>query len=176
MQSAGVEREIVAHLDAAYNLASWLIGNGDEARDIVQEVCMRALRSRGEYRGGDLRSWVLAIVRNACFDWLRRDKRKPFDETEDGFADGETSDAADPEKILERAEDIARVRDAIAQLPTVIREAVVLREMEGMSYKEIATLTEVPIGTVMSRLSRGRRGLARILSGDGPDGATKARE
>jgi len=164
--AAGGEQALLAHLDAAHNLASWLIGNPHDAQDIVQEAYLRAVRSLAAYRGGDLRSWVLTIVRNACFDWLRRDKRSPFDETGDDVPEAATDERTDPIRILERAEDIWRIREAITHLPPGIREALVLREMEGMSYKEIATITAVPIGTVMSRLARGRRDLARLLSAD----------
>ncbi len=164
--AAGFAQAVLAHLDAAHNLASWLIGNSHDAQDVVQEAYLRAIRSSTAYRGGDLRSWILAIVRNACFDRLRRDKRSPFDDAGDDLSDPGTGDEADPARILERAEDAVRVREAISQLPAGIREVLVLREMEGMSYKEIATVTGTPIGTVMSRLVRGRRGVARLLSGD----------
>jgi RNA polymerase sigma factor (sigma-70 family) len=163
---AGIAQAILAHLDAAHNLAAWLIGNPHDAQDIVQEACLRAVRSSSSFRGGDSRSWLLAIVRNACFDWLRRDKRSPFQETSDNGPDPTTASEADPAKILERAEDVTRLQQAILQLPPGIRETIVLREMEGLSYKEIATVTGMPIGTVMSRLARGRRGLARSLSGE----------
>jgi RNA polymerase sigma factor (sigma-70 family) len=164
--AAQFAQAVLAHLDAAHNLASWLIGNPHDAQDVVQEAYLRAIRSSTAYRGGDLRLWILAIVRNACFDWLRRDKRSPFDDASDDSSDPGTGDEADPARILERAEDAQRVQEAITLLPVGIRETLVLREMEGMSYKEIAAVTGMPIGTVMSRLARGRRGLARLLSGD----------
>jgi RNA polymerase sigma-70 factor (ECF subfamily) len=170
------EQALLAHLDAAHNLASWLTGNPHDAQDIVQEAYLRAMRSLPTYRGGDLRSWILTIVRNACFDLLRRDKRSLFDETGDDFPQAATDDDADPARILERAEDVGRIQEAITQLPPGIREALVLREMEGMSYKEIATVTGVPIGTVMSRLARGRRGLARLLSGESASVAQENKE
>jgi RNA polymerase sigma-70 factor (ECF subfamily) len=157
---------VLAHLDAAYNLASWLVGSEHDAQDIVQEAYLRAMRSVATFRGGDQRSWILTIVRNACFDWLRRDKASPFDELDDQASLDVSGPEADPSQILQRAEDVQRVRAAIAQLPPAIREAVVLRELEGLSYKEIAAVTGVPMGTVMSRLARARGRLAQLLSND----------
>jgi RNA polymerase sigma-70 factor (ECF subfamily) len=167
---------ILAHLDAAQNLTSWLIGKEHDAQDVVQESYLRAMRSIGTFRGGDHRSWILAIVRNACFDWLRRNKVSPIDDVGDDLPVAATGEEADPAAILGRAEDIERIRDAIGQLPPGIREAVVLREMEGLSYKEIAAVTGVPIGTVMSRLARARRRLAQLLSGDCEPARGKAEE
>ena len=157
---------LLAHLDSAYNLASWLVRDQHDAQDIVQDAYLRAVKSIGTFRGGDQRAWMLAIVRNACFDFLRRDKASPFDDLGEEGTKLAASDVVDPAMVLERAEDIQLVRDAIAQLPVGIREVVILREMEGMSYKEIAEVTGVPMGTVMSRLARARRRLAEMLVGE----------
>jgi RNA polymerase sigma-70 factor (ECF subfamily) len=171
-----VASDILAHLDAAYNLARWLVGGEHDAQDIVQEAYLRALRSVATFRGGDTRAWILAIVRNACFDWLRRDKSCLFDEMADDRAIAATGEEADPSQILERAEDVGRIQQAIAQLPAESRQMIVLREMEGLSYKEIAAVTGVPIGTVMSRLARARRRLAQLLSHEGKEFAEEAEE
>ena len=124
------------------------------------------MKSIATFRGGDERPWLLAIVRNACFDFLRRDKASPFDDLGEDVQMSPTSDEIDPSRIMQRAEDIQQVREAIAQLPVGIRETVVLREMEGLSYKEIAAVTGLPMGTIMSRLARARRRLAQLLSTD----------
>ncbi len=163
---AVVVNGILAHLDAAYNLASWLVGGEHDAQDIVQEACLKAMRSAGAFRGGDLRSWVLTIVRNACFDWLRRQKIAREDELDEEMPVTAVGAESDPARILQRKEDVQRMRGAIEQLPAMIREVVVLREMEGLSYKEIAAVSGVLIGTVMSRLARARSRLAQILSDD----------
>jgi len=172
----GAASDMLAHLDAAYNLARWLVGREQDAQDIVQEAYLRALRSVETFRGGDMRSWILAIVRNASFDWLRRDKSRRLDEMDDQSASAASDEEADPSRILERAEDVARIRKAIGQLPAESRQMIVLREMEGLSYKEIADVSGVPIGTVMSRLARARRRLAELLSGEGGASAEEAEE
>ena len=160
--------EILAHLDSAYNLARWLVGRDADAQDVVQEAYLRALRSIATYRGGGTRGWILAIVRNTCFDWLRKGKAS---QTDDAGAEEQemaaADDEADPSYILQRAEDIGEVRRAVEGLPAEFRQVVVLREMEGLSYKEIAAVTAVPIGTVMSRLSRARRQLQGFLIAHG---------
>jgi RNA polymerase sigma-70 factor (ECF subfamily) len=172
-QTLGVRAAIVAHLDAAHNLASWLMGSGHDAQDIVQEACLRAIRSAADYRGGNARSWLLTIVRNACFDRLRRERASPFEDAGDEPPEQAASETADPGAILQRAEDVARVRAELTRLPAVLREAVVLREMEGLSYREIAAISNVPLGTVMSRISRGRLALAQSLSEEAPASAKK---
>jgi RNA polymerase sigma-70 factor (ECF subfamily) len=162
-QTVIYEQTIVPHLDAAYNLARWLAGNEHDAQDIVQESCLRAVKFFGSFRGGNPRAWLLTIVRNTSYTWLKR--------RNDGHArlnldDGEfeIEDHAMNPAILQTAmANVETVRAAIAQLPPEFREIVVLREMEDYSYKEIADLTEAPIGTVMSRLARGRKQLQKIL-------------
>ena len=162
-ENARFEQTILPHLDAAYNLARWLTGNEHDARDMAQESFLRALKFFGNFRGGDARAWLLRIVRNTVYTWLKRrqahDHVLRAEEEMEKFEDA----SANPEQLLERSANIELVRGAIAQLPTEFREAVVLREMESLSYKEIADITGVRIGTVMSRLARGRRQLQLIL-------------
>jgi RNA polymerase sigma-70 factor (ECF subfamily) len=152
-------------LDAGHNLARWLMGNDQDARDVVQESCMKALRAFDSIRGGDFRAWFLTIVRNTSFTCLRGKKDLELSEQSlEMAADGEIFD---PQAIAIRAADAELVRRAIAALPELLREAVVLREMEGLSYKEIGKIAGVPIGTVMSRLARGRTQLQKILMAEG---------
>ncbi len=162
------EESVLPHLRAAYNLARWLVRNEQDAEDLVQETLMRAFQGFGGFRGTDARPWLLAIVRNACFTWLRRnrpqDAATPFDE-EVHTLDG---DVLNPERLTLQEADSARVRQALQGLPAEFREVVVLREIEGLSYKEIAGVADIPVGTVMSRLARARGRLQRTLSG--PEG------
>ena len=157
------ELVVLPHLDAAYNLARWLTGNENDARDMVQEASLRAFKFFGGFRGGDARAWLLTIVRNTVYTWLerRRSSRQVF-EDEDEIEKLEDV-SVNPARLLDRNATIEVVQSAIAELVPEFREAVVLREMEGFSYKEIADITGVRIGTVMSRLARGRRELQRIL-------------
>jgi len=162
--SAHFEATILPHLNAAYNLARWLTGNEEDARDTVQESCLRAFKFFGGFRGGDSRAWLLKIVRNTAYSWLQRrrkiERMVESDEEMENFEDI----SVNPDQLLARNATIEMVRGAIAQLLPEFREAIVLREMEGFSYKEIADIAGVRIGTVMSRLARGRRDLLRILS------------
>jgi RNA polymerase sigma-70 factor, ECF subfamily len=158
------EQAVMPHLSAAHNLARWLTGDEQDAQDVVQEAYLRALRFFHAFRGGDGRAWLLAIVRNTSHDWLRqhrpRDLALPFEEEIHSPGDP----ARTPEALLLRASDIGRLREALASLPAAWREAVVLREIEGLSYKEIAEVAGIPIGTVMSRLARGRARLREQLA------------
>ena len=155
------------HLDAAHNLARWLMRNDQDAEDVVQEAFVKAMRAFDSFRGGDARAWILAIVRNTSFTWLRHKQNAPDELTAAGLEDGAGLAADeqdyDPQTIAIRAADVEVVKRAIAALPIILREALVLREMEGHSYKEIGKITGVPIGTVMSRLARARRQLQEIL-------------
>ncbi len=163
--AARFEESVLPHLGAAYNLARWLVRNERDAEDLVQETLMKAFQGFGGFRGTDARPWLLAIVRNTCFTWLRRNRPQeaatPFDE-EIHTVDGDT---LNPERLTLREADRARVRQALQGLPAEFREVVVLREIEGLSYKEIATVADIPVGTVMSRLARARGRLQRTLSG-----------
>jgi RNA polymerase sigma-70 factor (ECF subfamily) len=163
-ETTDFEKTILPHFDAAYNLARWLTGNEHDARDMVQESCLRAFKFFGGFRGGDARSWLLTIVRNTVYSWLqRRQKGEDVFQSEEEMEKFEDA-SVNPEQLLARSANIETVRAAIAQLSPEFREALVLREMENYSYKEIADITGVQIGTVMSRLARGRRQLQRILT------------
>src|SRR5580692_7790963 len=158
------EQMVLPHLDAAYNLARWLAGNDHDAQDVAQEASLRAFRFFGNFRGENARAWLLTIVRNTFYTWLR--KNRPAEKTVE--INDETLDIEDVSTSAETAKpqfaDAAAVRRAIAELPVEFREIVILREMEGFSYKEIADLAEVPIGTVMSRLARARKLLQKSLT------------
>jgi RNA polymerase sigma-70 factor (ECF subfamily) len=160
---AHFEQAVLPHLDAAYNLARWLMRNDQDAEDMVQEACLRALRFFGGYRGTDGRAWLLTIVRNTCYSWLRHhrahDLMTPFDEDAHSAA-GESSD---PEALSQRHVEAELLSQAVEALPVEFREVIVLRELEGLSYKQIALIADVPIGTVMSRLARARRRLHECL-------------
>jgi RNA polymerase sigma-70 factor, ECF subfamily len=170
-KQARFAREVLPHLDAAYNLARWLLRNPTDAEDVAQEACLRAFRYFDEFRGGDAKPWLLAIVRNTSFTWLARRKREgaavPYDEAvESAEADATTALAATPatpEDEFLRAAARATVHRGLAALPLDYREVVVLRELEGMSYREIAAVVDIPLGTVMSRLARGRALLHQAL-------------
>jgi RNA polymerase sigma-70 factor (ECF subfamily) len=160
---AQFEQIVMPHLDAAYNLARWLAGNDHDAEDIAQEACVRAFRFCGNYRGGNSRSWLLAIVRNTAYSWLRKNREKAIVSIDDEeLAEIEAPDAP----AFSRA-DAGVLRAALEELPLEFREALVLRELEGFSYKEIAEVAEVPVGTVMSRLARARRQLQDYLAKKG---------
>jgi RNA polymerase sigma-70 factor (ECF subfamily) len=155
------EEAVLPHLDSAHNLARWLTRSDADAGDVVQEASLRALRHFDGFRGGDAKPWFLAIVRNTAMTWLsRRPGEAPLDE-ESGAGPAEASS----ESQLLRADERAALHRALETVPAEFREALVLRELEGMAYKEIALVLGVPIGTVMSRLSRGRRLLLAGLGG-----------
>lgn len=158
------EEALLLHLDAAYNLARWLTRDDRDAEDVVQEAYLRALRHFGTFKGGDARPWLLKIVRNTFYTWIRRnrlsDMMTPFDEEEDIHV----SDAPSPEMLLVKEADQRLVRQALRQLPTEFLEVIVLREFEELSYQQIAETVQIPVGTVMSRLARARGRLAKIIS------------
>lgn len=164
------------HLGAAYNLARWLTRSDHDADDIVQDAFLRAFRSFDGFRGESGRPWLLAIVRNACYDWLRQNHRGDLDVSFDDDVHGNEvsctalagSLAADPETLAARADDRRLINEALAQLPVQFREVVVLRDVEDCSYKEIAAVAGIPIGTVMSRLARARKLMAGLLAPLGP--------
>ena len=162
-QLARFEQVALPHLDAAYNLARWLTRNDHDAQDVVQEAYLRALKFFSGFRGGDGRAWLLTIVRHTSYDWLRQNRRyEPLTDLDEDPRDVE-SDALDPEALLLRAADNQLLRQAIEELPVEFREAVILRELEGLSYKEIADIAGLPLGTVMSRLARARQRLKQYL-------------
>jgi RNA polymerase sigma-70 factor (ECF subfamily) len=150
------------HLDAAYNLARWLTRSPTDADDIVQEAMLRAFRAFDGFRGGDVKPWLLTIVRNCHLTALgarRRQALVPLPESVEAGGDVLISPGADPEAIAIGTDQARKLGEAIAQLPDEFREILVLREMEDMSYRDIATVTGAPIGTVMSRLARARAAL-----------------
>jgi RNA polymerase sigma-70 factor, ECF subfamily len=157
------EQTVLPHLDSAYNLARWLAGNDHDAQDVAQEASLRAFRYFGSFRGENARSWLLSIVRNAFYTWLRKNRPEKTVEINDETLDIEDA-SANAEMANPQFADADAVRRAIAELPVEFREIVILREMEGFSYKEIAELAEVPIGTVMSRLARARKLLQKSLA------------
>ncbi len=155
---------MLPHLDAAYNLARWLTGNEHDAEDVVQESYLRAVKFFRGFHGESARPWLLAIVRNTCYTWLRRNRMdEPTTELDDSTQVIDPS-SANPESILLAAARTELVRQALEALPPGFREIVILRELEGMSYKEIADIASIPVGTVMSRLARARARLQKLLS------------
>lgn len=154
---------VLPHLDAAYSLARWLVRDATLAEDVVQDAVVRALAHFGTYHGGDARAWLLRIVRNAAYDALAARKRAGGDSlglAPDGLAAQVADPAEGPDAALDRHEDMAQLGLALAALPDELRECLVMRELEDMSYKEIAIVAGVPVGTVMSRLWRARRALS----------------
>jgi RNA polymerase sigma-70 factor (ECF subfamily) len=162
---ARFEQAALPHLDAAFNLARWLLRHEQDAEDVVQEAFLRAFRAFDGFRGGDARAWLLAVVRNTCFTYRKRlqkegERLTPFDEE----AHGLPADACDPPTLLLRQADRQLLRQAVEELPVDYREVLVLRELEGLSYKEIAGVAGIPLGTVMSRLTRARQRLQASLA------------
>lgn len=158
------ERKVLPHLDAAYNLARFLMRNEQDAEDVVQEAALRAFRFFDDFRGENSRAWFLRIVRNTSFTVLKKNRPDEMNIAFDEELHGGQTPPMDAGVALDRAQDRQSVRAAIEQLPPEFREAITLRELEGASYKEIADIAGVPIGTVMSRLARARRQLQLILS------------
>jgi RNA polymerase sigma factor (sigma-70 family) len=164
---ARFELLVMPHRRAAYNLARWLTRNDHDAEDVVQEAFMRAFRFFESFHGGDSRAWLLAIVRNACHTWLQQNRKLTLEEN---MAQLEAADPS-PEAVVIENVDRAALRRAIEELPPDFREAIVLRELEGLSYKEIGAVAGVPVGTVMSRLARARGRLAKALGQPNAGGA-----
>lgn len=161
-QLARFERAVLPHLDAAYNLARWLVRNDADAEDLAQEAFLRAFKFFGGFHGGNCRAWLLTIVRNTCYTWLQQNRAHepltPFDE------ELHSAQEANPETILLESVDREMLRQALEELTVEFREVVILRELEGLSYKEIANVISVPVGTVMSRLARARKRLQLCLT------------
>jgi len=150
------------HLDAAYNLARWLTRDVHDAEDVVQDACVRALRYLASLQGSDARAWLLTIVRNAFYDWLARNRPAEVVQVGDDAMEAIVDVAAvDPQQAALRSAETRALADAVAELPLQFREVLVLREIEGLSYKEIAQVAGIPMGTVMSRLARARALLQR---------------
>ena len=161
--SADFQRVILPHMDAAYNLARWLTRDEQAAEDLVQDSFVRAFKSFDGFRGEDARGWILTIVRNTCYTWLAKNRaHAPALEFNDEIATVDAG-ALDPAMLAARSADSEAVRKALDELPPEFREVVVLRELEGLSYQEISKVAGVPVGTVMSRLSRARKRLEQGL-------------
>lgn len=154
------ERVVLPHLDAAYTLARWLTRN-DDASDVVQEASLRALKFVDGYRGENGRAWFLSIVRNTCYTWL---KAKNSAEAEPLLEDALPAGASSPEALVMKEIDIQLLRAAIEELPVEFREVIILRELQELSYEDVARVAGIPIGTVMSRLARARGRLVERLT------------
>ena len=163
VETMNFEEAVMPHLDAAYNLARWLTRNEHDAQDMVQEAYLRALRFFGGFHGTDARAWLLTIVRNTCYTWLKRKQGPEFSCDFEEAVMTKESDEPDPESSHELKVQAQLINEAIEKLPVEFREVVILRELEELSYKEIAAITGIPIGTVMSRLSRARKRLLAYL-------------
>lgn len=158
------ETVLLPHLAAAYNLARWLTRNDHDAEDLVQEAYLRAFRSFDDFHGVDGRPWILAIVRNTCYTWLQQSRKQELQEVFDEEVHTVEEQSQSPEAVLLQSTDAQLLKNALEKLPVEFREVLVLRELEGMSYKEIADLAGIPVGTVMSRLARGREHLQQQLT------------
>jgi RNA polymerase sigma factor (sigma-70 family) len=158
------ESRVLPHLDAAYNLARWLTRNDQDAQDAVQEACLRAFRFFGSFRGGDARAWLLKIVRNTCYTQLQKNQPQELATTFDEEIHSEDDGSMNPETLLLRSADSQWLRQALEELPVNFREVLVLRELEGLSYREIAEVSNIRLGTVMSSLSRARERLRQSLA------------
>jgi RNA polymerase sigma-70 factor, ECF subfamily len=156
------EQLVLPHVDAAFNLARWLLRGRSDAEDVAQEALLRACRFFGGFNGGDARAWLLQIVRNTCYTWL--EKNRPMELSMEFDEELHQQTSATPETLAIIADDRKRLTLALETLPPRFREVLVLRELEGCSYKEIASITSIPIGTVMSSLSRARRQLYSALT------------
>ena len=170
---------VLPHLDAGYRLARWLIRNDDDAEDVVQEAALRACRYFRTFAGGNGRAWFLRIVRNTCFGWRGHGVQPPTEP----FDEEQHSDArppSDPETLLLQTDDVTSIERAMSNLPDRFRELLVLRELKGLSYRELADVMDVPMGTVMSSLSRARQALRCALDHElkqaGSPGRTNLRE
>jgi RNA polymerase sigma-70 factor (ECF subfamily) len=159
----------MTYLNAAYNLARWLVRDEHIAQDMVQEAYLRALKYRDSFHGAEMRPWLLGIVRNTCYTWLEQSKQRKdeveFDEDRDSgnceliFQQAESN----PETLIMRKQESARLNESINALPSTFREVLILRELEELSYEDIAVVVAIPVGTVMSRLSRARAMLREAL-------------
>jgi RNA polymerase sigma-70 factor (ECF subfamily) len=159
------EEVALPHLDAAINLARWLTKSDADAQDVVQEAYLRALRYFSSFHGDDARTWLLRIVRNTCYTWLRQQRNSDLTSLfNEEIHSSAAPEASSPELLLLEQADREMLMQALEQLPVEWRETLVLRELEGLPYREIAAVTDSPIGTVMSRLARARARLAEIIA------------
>ena len=158
------ERDVLPHLDAAYNLARWLTRNDQDAEDVVQDASLRAFKYFETFHGGNCRAWWLAIVRNSCYTWMKRNRPPELLTSFDEETDSAFCETSNRETLQAHAADRQMLHKALENLPAEYREVVILRELEGLTYKEIAEVADTPIGTVMSRLARARKRLRTALS------------
>ena len=156
------EQLVLPHVDAAFNFARWLLRGRTDAEDVAQEALLRAYRFFRGFHGGDARAWVLQIVRNTCYTWL--EKNRSVDLTTEFDEELHPQPSVTPEALAIAGDNRERLTHALEELPHRFREVLVLRELEGCSYKEIAAITSAPIGTVMSALARARQRLQRVLT------------
>jgi RNA polymerase sigma-70 factor (ECF subfamily) len=164
------EAVVLPHLDAGYALARWLTRNDADAADVVQEACLRAFRYFDGFRDGDAKSWLLKIVRRTCYDWLERNRPSELvaldvEDEPDGSVRSPPAATVDADALLQSRSDLRRLDLLIERLPAPLREAIVLRELHELDYRQIAEISGVPIGTVMSRLHRARAALRRAWDG-----------
>ena len=164
MPRRSFEEVVLPHLDAAFNYARWLTRSEADAEDVVQDAYVRAFKFFSSFRGDDARSWLLTIVRNTWYGRFPRRAAGVSFVTTDEDGDGPPDESLNPEALVIQQETVERVRRALEELPADFREVLVLRELEGLSYKEIAAVVTIPIGTVMSRLARGRERLFAVLA------------
>lgn len=161
---ARFEQAVMPHLDAAYNLARWLTHNDHDAEDIVQEAYLRAYKYFDGFHGEDGRPWLLAVVRKTCYTWLKQHRaHQPAVSFDEAVHSSIVNDDRSPHELLAQKATQQLVREAVEELPVAYREMIVLRELEGFSYKEIAAIVHIPPGTVMSRLARARSRLQKWL-------------
>ncbi len=158
------EQTVLPHLDAAYNLARWLTGEAQDAEDVVQEAMLRAFRFFEGFHGEDGRAWLLTIVRHTAYTWMRQNRAQALVTSLDDEQPPGDPLSTDSEELLVQTLDRESLYQAIAALPVEFREVVILHDLEGLAYKEIAFIAKVPIGTVMSRLSRARKRLYEKLT------------
>ena len=158
------EKAVLPHLDAAFNLARWLTRNDADAEDVVQEAYLRAFKFFGGFHGEDGRAWLLGIVRNTTYTWMQRNRSPELNLPLDDEIREVKSNDLNPEGLLLRKAEAQTLRQAVEELPLEFREVLVLRELEEMSYKQIAVVADLPLGTVMSRLARARKRLQQILA------------
>jgi RNA polymerase sigma-70 factor (ECF subfamily) len=159
---ARFEQLVLPHLDAAFNLSRWLLRGRADAEDAAQEALLRAFRFFRGFHGGEARAWLLQIVRNTCYTWL--EKNRPMDLSTEFNEELHTFSSTSPETLAMAGDSRERLTTALESLPARFREVIVLRELEGCSYKEIATITSIPLGTVMSTLARARQRLQKALT------------
>jgi RNA polymerase sigma-70 factor (ECF subfamily) len=161
---ASFEETMLPHMDAAHNLAKWLLRNEEDAQDVVQEAYLRAFKSFSGFHGSNGRAWLLTIVRNTSYTLLKKNRAVDLTTTFDEEIHVAGDESASPATVLEHSENAELIREAMDALPAEFREILTLRHQEGLSYKEIAAIAEIPPGTVMSRLARARGKLREYLA------------